>query len=79
MRCGSSLFVYLWFFFVSIRGSLTTLIGDVVTKKRSRLLDASTRAIVLVKNWMGQPEVEEWELEMEEEAEMQTVGVELEL
>jgi hypothetical protein len=30
-------------------------------------------------NWMGQPEVEEWELEMEEEAEMQTVGVELEL
>jgi hypothetical protein len=24
---------------------------------------------------MGQPEVEEWELEMEEEAELQTVGV----
>jgi hypothetical protein len=28
---------------------------------------------------MGQPEVEEWELYMEEEAEMQIVGVEQEL
>jgi hypothetical protein len=37
--------------------------GDIITKKRNRLLDSSSSALLLVKSWLGWPEVEEWEVE----------------
>lgn len=43
--------------------------GDIVTKKRNRLLDHETKMLLLVKNWLGQPDYEQWELELEERAE----------
>jgi hypothetical protein len=45
-------------------------------KKRSQLLNASTYTFVLVKNYIGQPELQEWELAMEQEAEIQVVIIE---
>jgi hypothetical protein len=38
-------------------------------KKRNRLGDSTTNILLLVKNWVGQPDVEEWEREDEEEEE----------
>jgi hypothetical protein len=38
-----------------------------ITKKRNRLVDNTARALLLVKNWIGQPDVEAWEMEALEE------------
>lgn len=43
--------------------------GDIITKKRNRLLDTSCSALLLVKSWLSFPEVEQWELDNEEEVE----------
>jgi hypothetical protein len=42
--------------------------GDVVTQKRNRLLDTATKHILLVENWIGQPDYELWELTDEKRA-----------
>jgi hypothetical protein len=44
-------------------------LGDVVTKKRNRLVDLSTKAVLLIKSWMGHPDAESWEMELGEKAE----------
>jgi len=33
------------------------------------MLDTTATVIVLVKDWLGQPEIEEWELQEEQHAE----------
>lgn len=37
--------------------------GDIITKKRNRMLDTSCSSLLLIKSWMKQPEIELWELE----------------
>jgi hypothetical protein len=44
-------------------------LGDVVTKKRNRRIDLSTKAVLLIKSWMGYPDAESWEMELGEKAE----------
>lgn len=39
--------------------------SDIITKKRNRLLDTSSSSILLVKSWLGWPEIEKWEIEHE--------------
>lgn len=43
--------------------------GDIITKKRNRLLDSATRNLLLIKSWSGQPDYEEWEMAEERWAE----------
>jgi hypothetical protein len=43
--------------------------GDIITKKRNKLGDSTANILLLVKKWIGQPDVEEWERVDEEEAE----------
>jgi hypothetical protein len=50
------------FFYLSDVG-----LGDIITKKRNRLVDNTARALLLVKNWIGQPDVEACEIEELEE------------
>jgi len=47
---------------------------DILSKKRNRYVDSSARAILLVKNWLGQSEVGLWEVVEVEEEEEQEVG-----
>jgi hypothetical protein len=42
--------------------------GDIITKKRNRMLE-SCNAILLVKSWLGQEDVDLWELEAESDLE----------
>jgi hypothetical protein len=35
-------------------------LGDIITEKRNRLGDSTANLLLLVKNWIGQPEVEDW-------------------
>lgn len=35
--------------------------GDVITKKRNRMLESSCSSILLIKSWLGQPNIEVWE------------------
>jgi hypothetical protein len=44
-------------------------LGDVVTKKRNRRIDLSTKAVLLIKSWMGHPDAESWEMELGAKAE----------
>ena len=39
------------------------------------MLDTTATAIVLVKGWLGQPEIEEWELQEEQRAEEMMVAL----
>ena len=39
--------------------------GDIVTKKRNRMVGSTIRLLMLTKAWLGLPEVETWE-EVEE-------------
>jgi hypothetical protein len=60
------------FFYLSDVG-----LGDIITKKRNRLVDNTARALLLVKNWIGQPDVEAWEIdELEQEWVDESVWVE---
>lgn len=43
--------------------------GDIITKKRNLLLDSSSSALLLVKSWLGCPEVEKWEIDLERKKE----------
>jgi hypothetical protein len=43
--------------------------GDIITKKRNRLLDSSSGSLLLVKSWLGWPEVEQWEIDEERKIE----------
>ena len=43
--------------------------GDVITKKKNGLIDCTTTAILLVQNWTALPEIEQWVLDEEEQAE----------
>jgi len=46
---------------------------DILSKKWNRYVDSSARAILLVKNWLGQSEAGVWEV-VEVEEEEQEVG-----
>ena len=35
--------------------------GDIVTKKRNRMVGSTIRLLMLTKAWLGLPEVESWE------------------
>lgn len=35
--------------------------GDIVTKKRNRMVGSTIRLLMLTKAWLGLPEVEMWE------------------
>ena len=48
--------------------------GDIITKKRNRL-GLSTAPLLLVKSWMGLPEVEDWEVQQEKEDEDLEVNI----
>lgn len=48
--------------------------GDIITKKRNRLLNTSSSALLLVKSWLRWPEVEQWEIEDEEKIENWDLG-----
>lgn len=41
--------------------------GDVITKKRNRMLEGSCSSILLIKSWLGQPSIELWEQDMNTE------------
>jgi hypothetical protein len=43
--------------------------GDIITKKRNRMLESSCNAVLLVKSWLGQEDVDLWELEAESDLE----------
>jgi hypothetical protein len=58
-RSRSSLFRRLTFIYL----------GDVLTRKRNRLIDSSTKAVLLIKSWLGRPEAERWEIDLNERAE----------
>ncbi|KAA8911922.1 hypothetical protein FN846DRAFT_903994 [Sphaerosporella brunnea] len=44
---------------------LSSRAGDIITKKLNRLGDRTANILLLVENWIGQPDVEEWEREDE--------------
>jgi hypothetical protein len=43
--------------------------SDIITKKRNRMLESSFNAALLVKSWLGQKDVDLWELEAESDLE----------
>jgi hypothetical protein len=44
-------------------------LGDIITKKRNSLGDSTANLLLLVKNWIAQPNVENWERGDDDEAE----------
>jgi hypothetical protein len=44
-------------------------LGDFITKNRNRLGDCNANLLLLVKNWIGEPDAEDWERGDDDEAE----------
>jgi hypothetical protein len=53
----------------SVPYTLTFIYSGDVAKKRNRLIDSSTKAVLLIKSWMDHPEAESWEMKLEGKAE----------
>lgn len=47
-----------------------SLAGDIITKKRNKLLEGSCSSLLLLKSWLKDPELEDWELSMCEAGEI---------
>jgi hypothetical protein len=50
-------------------------LGNIISNKRNRLVD---NTLLLVKNWIGQPDVKAWEIEELEKAECVDDGMSVE-
>jgi len=48
--------------------------GDIITKKRIRMLESSCNTVLLVKSWLGQEDVDSKELEAESDLEFTRPG-----